>query len=136
MRSFSRKKMTIGGVMACAASALFFAPAARAAGDLPYVYIPPIDVDVNVDVDLGRRGAPRYDDPRSVYAGLPPGHYEREIDRPLVAPDQVAAMLRSTGFSLLGPINRRGWVYTVAVLNPRGDDGRVIVDARTGAIIR
>ena len=45
-------------------------------------------------------------------------------------------MLRSTGYSLLGQINRRGWVYTVAVLNPRGDDGRAIIDARTGAIIR
>ncbi|HEY0218407.1 MAG TPA: hypothetical protein VGC26_01370 [Afipia sp.] len=124
--------------MASAACAMFLAaaPPARAAGDLPYVYIPPIDVDVNVDVDLGRRHPPRYYDPRGVYAGIPPGHYEREIDRPLVAPDQVAAMLRSTGFSLLGPINRRGWVYTVAVLDPRGDDGRVIIDARTGAIIR
>lgn len=137
MRSFSEKLIT-GGVTAVAASALFFAaaPRARAADDLPYVHIPPIDVDVDVDVDLGRHGPPRYYEPRDVYAGIPPGSYEREIDRPLVAPDQVAAMLRSTGFSLLGPINRRGWVYTAAVLNPRGDDGRVIIDARTGAIIR
>lgn len=137
MRSFSEKLIT-GGVMAVAASALFFAapPAARAADDLPYVHIPPIDVDVDVDVDFGRHGPPRYYEPRNVYAGIPPGPYEREIDRPLVAPDQIAAMLRSTGFSLLGPINRRGWVYTAAVLNPRGDDGRVIIDARTGAIIR
>ncbi len=135
MRSFS-KKLTIGGAMACAACAalLATAPAARAADDLPYVYIPSIDVDVNVD--LGPHRPPRIYDPRGLYAGIPSGYYDREIDRPLVAPDQVAAMLHSTGFSLLGPINRRGWVYTVAVLNPRGDDGRVIIDARTGAIIR
>ncbi len=137
MSSLSRQ-LTIGVVMACAACAALLAamPAARADGYLPHVYIPPIDVDVNVDVDLGRHGPPRYYDPRGVYAGIPPVYYEREIDRPLVAPDQVAAMLRSTGFSLLGLINRRGWVYTAAVLNPRGDDGRAIIDARTGAIIR
>ncbi|MBX9710839.1 MAG: hypothetical protein K2X60_07385 [Xanthobacteraceae bacterium] len=136
MSSFSRKLM-LSGAMVCAActAMLGTGPAARAADDLPYVYIPPVDVDVNVD--LGPHRPPRIYDPRGLYAGIPPGaHYEREIDRPLVAPDQVAAMLRSTGFSLLGPINRRGWVYTAAVLNPRGDDGRVIIDARTGAIIR
>ncbi len=135
MRSFSRQ-LTTGGAMACAACAALLATtlAARAADDLPYVYIPPIDVDVSVD--LGPRHPAKIYDPRGLYAGIPSGYYDREIDRPLVAPDQVAAMLRSTGFSLLGPINRRGWVYTVAVLNPRGDDGRVIIDARTGAIIR
>jgi hypothetical protein len=133
MSSFSRQ-LTIGAAVACAAVLAGF-PVARAADNLPYVYIPPIDVDVNVD--LGPHRPPRIYDPRGLYAAIPPGgHYERETDGPLVAPDQIAAMLRSTGFSLLGPIYPRGWVYTVAVLNPRGDDGRVIIDARTGAIIR
>jgi hypothetical protein len=31
---------------------------------------------------------------------------------------------------------RRGWVYTIAVLNENGDDGRLIVDGRTGEPIR
>ncbi|RTL51858.1 MAG: hypothetical protein EKK40_10150 [Bradyrhizobiaceae bacterium] len=138
MSSLSRA-LTIGGVIACGTCAALLAPpAARAADDLPSVYVPPIDIDV--DVDLGSHRPPRIYDPRGIYAGvypgMPPGYYGREIDRPLVAPDQIAAMLRSTGFSLLGPINRRGWVYTAAVLNRRGDDGRIIIDARTGAIIR
>ena len=136
MSSLSRQ-LTTCAAMACAACAvlLMVATAARAADDLPYVYVPPIDVDVNVD--LGPHRPPRVYDPRGLYAAIPPGaRYEHEFDGAFIAPDQIAAMLRSTGFSLLGSINPRGWVYTAAVLNPRGDDGRVIIDARTGAIIR
>jgi hypothetical protein len=112
---------------------------ARAADDLPVVgeiemprvRMPQVDVDVRV-------GAPPprvY--PRDAYAAMPPARYERDLaDNPAVPPYEVARMLRSTGYSLLGQVNRRGWVYTVAVLDPRGEDGRVVIDARTGAIIR
>ena len=135
MRLFSRG-LTIAGAMACA-GIIGTAPRAWSADDFPYVSVAPIDVDVSFDVDIGHhRPPPRIYDPRGTYAAIPPARYDGAIDRPAVAPDQVAAMLRSTGFSLLGPLNRRGWVYTISVLNPRGDDGRAIIDVRTGAIIR
>ncbi len=42
---------------------------------------------------------------------------------------QVVAVLRSTGYSPLGQMTQRGWIYTVAALDPNGDDGRLIIDA-------
>ena len=54
----------------------------------------------------------------------------------VLAPEEIPGILREQGFSQLGPIFRRGWVYTVAVLNQNGDDGRLIVDARNGEPIR
>ena len=57
-------------------------------------------------------------------------------DRPVLAASQVITILRRTGYSPLGQITQRGWVYTVAVLDPNGDDGRLIIDARSGRIIQ
>jgi len=72
------------------------------------------------------------------YAGVPSGGYNRALPgaRPLLPPSQVAYFLRSSGYSLLGPVTQRGWVYTVAALDQNGDDGRLIVDARTGRVVR
>lgn len=45
-------------------------------------------------------------------------------------------MLRENGFSPLGIPRLRGSVYTIAVIDRRGDDGRLVIDARDGRIIR
>ena len=103
---------------------------------MPQVQLPEVEVDVRVGDDLLPPTRPRFMYPRGPFAMVPPARFESPVDGPSVPPLEVARMLRSTGFSLLGPVNRRGWVYTVAVLNPRGDDGRAVIDARTGAIIR
>lgn len=130
--------------LAVVSTAIVAAPA-WAADDLPFagdiqmpsVDMPSVDVDVRIGDDLDRPHSPPRVYPRGPFAAMPPARYVRDLpDRPTVPPHQVAAMLQSTGYSLLGPVNRRGWVYTVAVLNPRGDDGRAVIDARTGAIIR
>ena len=71
---------------------------------------------------------------RGAYAG-PPEPVPMGDDIGL-APEDVPVILRQQGFSQLGPVFRRGWVYTVAVLNQDGDDGRLIVDARSGEPIR
>lgn len=107
---------------------------ARAADELPYVPMPEVEVDIG-RIDIAPV-VPVYPGPRGAYAAIPPARYGGMIERPTVPPHQVVAMLRNTGFSMLGRIERRGWIYTVAVLNPNGDDGRAIIDARTGAIIR
>ena len=49
---------------------------------------------------------------------------------------EVYTVLRDAGFSPLGIPHRRGFVYSIAVIDPRGDDGRLIIDARDGRIIR
>ena len=45
-------------------------------------------------------------------------------------------MLRENGFSPLGIPRLRGSVYTIAVIDRRGDDGRLMIDARDGRIVR
>lgn len=72
------------------------------------------------------------------YAAMPPARYDRSgLDaRPVLPPYQVVTILRSNGYSPLGRVARRGWIYTIAALDPHGDDGRLIIDARTGRIMR
>jgi hypothetical protein len=54
----------------------------------------------------------------------------------LLPPQEIYAILRDNGFSPLGVPTQRGLVYTVAVIDRNGDDGRLVIDARNGRIIR
>ncbi|MGY3448221.1 hypothetical protein [Bradyrhizobium sp. USDA 4353] len=49
---------------------------------------------------------------------------------------EVYAILRDNGFSPLGAPRQRGNVYVVAVLDRQGEDGKLVVDARSGRILR
>jgi len=72
------------------------------------------------------------------YAAIPSARYQRSAlaPRPMLPPEQVVTVLRSSGFSPLGRVTQRGWIYTVAALDRNGEDGRLIIDARTGQIMR
>jgi hypothetical protein len=54
----------------------------------------------------------------------------------LLPPTEVYTIVRENGFSPLGIPQQRGLVYRIAVIDRRGDDGRLVIDARTGQIIR
>jgi hypothetical protein len=54
----------------------------------------------------------------------------------LLPPQEVYALLRENGFSPIGVLQQRGLVYTIAVIDPNGDDGRLVIDARNGRILR
>ena len=54
----------------------------------------------------------------------------------LLPPQEVYTIVRESGFSPLGIPQRRGLVYTISVIDRGGDDGRLVIDARTGRIIR
>ncbi len=77
-------------------------------------------------------------------AALPPpprygygyGYDERGPAPALLPPTEVYAVLRDNGFSPLGIPRLRGSVYTIAVIDRRGDDGRLVIDARDGRILR
>jgi hypothetical protein len=57
--------------------------------------------------------------------------------RPALLPvPEVYAILRESGFSPLGIPQLRGFVYTISVIDRDGDDGRLVIDARSGRIIR
>ena len=44
--------------------------------------------------------------------------------------------MRENGFSPLGIPQQRGLFYTIAVIDRGGDDGRLVIDARNGRIVR
>jgi hypothetical protein len=74
-------------------------------------------------------GAPYSAMPPEVPGRGPPGYGPAYgYGPPLMPPQEVYAVLRESGFSPL--------VYTIAVIDRRGDDGRLVIDARDGRIIR
>jgi hypothetical protein len=54
----------------------------------------------------------------------------------LLPPQEVYTVVRGSGFSALGIPKQHGFVYTIAVVDRRGADGRLVIDARNGQIIR
>src|SRR6478735_8476214 len=70
---------------------------------------------------------------------LPPayGAGPRDGYGPSLLPStEVYSVLRDNGFSPLGIPRLRGFVYTIAVLDRSGEDGRLVINARNGRIIR
>jgi hypothetical protein len=74
----------------------------------------------------------RVSDVGGPYAAMPPGYYGPR----LLPPMEVTAIVRESGFSPLGNPQQRGLVYTISVIDRGGDDGRLVIDARSGRIIR
>jgi len=54
----------------------------------------------------------------------------------LLPSTEVYSVLRDNGFSPLGIPRLRGFIYTIAVIDRGGEDGRLVIDARNGRIIR
>ena len=59
-----------------------------------------------------------------------------EYGAPLLPPTEVYAVLRENGFSPLGAPRLRGLFYSISAIDRRGDDGRLVIDARDGRIVR
>lgn len=81
--------------------------------------------------------APRYSavsDFDGPYAAMPPGA-PGYGPRLLPAPE-VYTVLRDNGFSPLGAPHQRGFFYSIAVLDRSGGEGRLVIDARDGRIVR
>jgi hypothetical protein len=72
------------------------------------------------------------------YAAMPPEAAAPRYDYgpSLLPATEVYTVLRENGFSPLGIPRLRGNVYTIAVIDRRGDDGRLVIDARDGRILR
>ena len=93
---------------------------------------------VLVPHEAGRSPYAAVSDFDSPYAAVPPGvPGPRYGSGPSPLPStEVYAVLRDNGFSPLGIPRLRGFVYTIAVLDRGGEDGRLVIDARNGRIIR
>jgi len=94
--------------------------------------------------------APRYDyGPGPDYGYRPPAPvygpdaYRPEPYRPdygyapaFLPVHDIYAIIRDRGFSPLGAPRQRGYTYVISVLDRDGEDGRLVIDARSGRIIR
>jgi hypothetical protein len=84
-------------------------------------------------------GRPRYSavsDVEGRYAGMLPEAPVARYGPMLLPPQEVYTIVRESGFSPLGIPQQRGLVYTISVIDRGGDDGRLVIDARTGRILR
>src|ERR1041385_8447459 len=70
------------------------------------------------------------------YAAMPPEGPWPGYGPRLLPPHEIAAIARASGFAPLGNPQQRGIVYTISAINPAGDDGKLVIDARSGRIIR
>jgi len=91
------------------------------------------------DPDDGYRTAPAYV-PERAYRPEPyrPDGYRPDYSyAPAFLPvHAVYAIVRDNGFSPLGEPRQRGITYVIAVLDRDGEDGRLVIDARSGRILR
>jgi hypothetical protein len=93
----------------------------------PYADVPPVAVPPQVAVpNYGPRVLPQVAVPQ-YGPGVPPD---------LLPPREVYAVLRENGFSPLGVPRLRGLFYSIAAIDRRGGDGRLVIDARDGRIVR
>ena len=97
-------------------------------------------------VDGPYRGGPYYAPPPPEVAPPPPPRYgygpgygaygPGYAPAALVPPHEVYNIIREAGFSPLGIPQQRGFIYTIAVVDRGGEDGRLVIDARSGRILR
>src|SRR5258707_12715739 len=80
--------------------------------------------------------ATRVSDVGAPYAAMPPEAPPPGYGPRLLPPMEVYTIVRESGFSPLGIPQQRGLVYTISVIDRGGDDGRLVIDARSGRIIR
>ena len=82
--------------------------------------------------------APVYGSQEPAYAprAYGPTDYGPSSGPQLLPPREVYVVLRENGFSPLGVPRLRGIFYNVAVIDRRGDDGHLVIDARDGRIVR
>jgi len=86
--------------------------------------------------EVGRSPVRIVSDIGGPYAAMPPEVAVPGYGPRLLPPHEVYTVLRESGFSPLGIPRRRGLVYVISVIDRGGDDGRLVIDARTGRILR
>jgi hypothetical protein len=94
------------------------------------------NAEILAPYDLGSSPYAVVSDVGGHYAAMPPEAPASGYGPSLLPPREVYTVVRDSGFSPLGVPQQRGLVYTIAVIDRGGDDGRLVIDARTGRIIR
>jgi hypothetical protein len=86
--------------------------------------------------NVGRPGSVAVSDFSGPYAAMPPDAPVPGYGPTLLPSREVYSVLRENGFLPLGVPRLRGFFYSVAVTDRRGGDGRLVIDARDGQIVR
>jgi hypothetical protein len=110
---------------------VFSAATANAQGLVPYEIGRPV---ITVSDVSGPYAAAM--PPEAPMPGYGPRYYAPSYEPALLPPQEVYAILRDNGFSPLGIPRQRGLFYVIGVIDRGGEDGRLVIDARNGRIIR
>jgi hypothetical protein len=86
--------------------------------------------------DAGHPGSVAASDFSGPYAAMPPDVPTPGYGPVLLPPREVYSVLRENGFLPLGAPRLRGFFYSIAVTDRRGGDGRLVIDARDGQVVR
>jgi hypothetical protein len=86
--------------------------------------------------ETGRRLYTAVSDFGGPYAAMPPEVAVPGYGPSLLPAREVYTVVRESGFSPLGIPRQRGAFYVISVIDRRGDDGRLVIDARDGQIVR
>jgi hypothetical protein len=70
------------------------------------------------------------------YAAMPPEGRGAGSGPTLLPAREVYTVLRDNGFSALGSPRQHGDFYTISATDRRGGEGRLVIDARDGQIVR
>lgn len=133
-------KLFTGWVLA--AGLVVAGTAAQAQGQSPYSRVSDFTgpySEAPYNREEGYRGGPYYAPPPAAVPAPPPryGYSEGYATGPALLPaHEVYNIIREAGFSPLGIPRQRGYVYTIAVIDRGGEDGRLVIDGRNGQIIR
>jgi hypothetical protein len=85
--------------------------------------------------DIGGSRSAVVSDVEGPYAAMPPE--APQGSGPILLPArEVYTVVRESGFSPLGIPQQHGFFYTIAVIDRGGNDGRLVIDARIGQIVR
>src|SRR5579863_4537523 len=138
MKAFRGWAVTAGLVFAATAANAQSAPQQagppryQAASDIegPYADVPPPPPVITAPA----YGPRAYGPPPAYRSG--PAEYGPAYGASLLPPTEIYAVLRDNGFSPLGVPRLRGLFYSISAIDRRGDDGRLVIDARDGRIVR
>ncbi|ABE38112.1 conserved hypothetical protein [Rhodopseudomonas palustris BisB5] len=91
--------------------------------------------------EIGRPAITATSDIEGPYAAMPPTWQRRYVPEAtfapaVLSPREISAIARDEGFAPLGIPRQRGMFYTLAAINPDGDDGRLVIDGRSGRLVR
>jgi hypothetical protein len=100
------------------------------------VVAPVANAQVLAPYEFGRSPYANASDIGGPYAAMPEPAGMPRNGPTLLPPQEVYTVVRESGFSPLGAPQQRGLVYTISVIDRGGEDGRLVIDARNGRIIR